>query len=201
MSSTNCSTAELRWLVPAFAGQRVGIAGEAPALVESLTTSGVTVLSLGSTLPENKSLDHLVVPELNCANPGAWLAERAGLLKPGGCILIGVINVRSVHYLAHKLQGKFAYAPVLIARLLREAGFEQLALYGVHSSLACPRYFVSLDRPGAALYFFTTLYTAYRRSGAVLKRIAPLLIHAGLQTWLFHGLIFTACRSTNGGSE
>lgn len=123
------------------------------------------------------------------ADPGAFFAEAARVVKPGGCICLRTINARSYVGLASRLvPGRLHVATVGRAQPERKSQdvFPTLYRCNTRGRLAC-----ALDEHGfdAAVYgsedepeYLTFNGFAYRL-GLLHRRLAPAALRVGLVAW------------------
>jgi len=201
--------ADLRLLLPLAKGRRALLPTGEPALAAALAADGLRLIEQAG-LPWSlaaQSLDYVLLPGL----PGALsehIVEAARVLRPGGYLLLGVTNRRSLYRWSGDNRAGYAAAGLRqVSRLLARRGFRLESCYGVRDSLARPLLRVSLAAPGPTEFYFRSRFTPHTRSGALLGRLARPLSYAGAQSWLYPALLLVACRlpetprSSPGGAE
>jgi len=206
MNETNYSQAELRFLLPLAAGQRVGVVGDARLLVEILMLAKVSVISLDQpmlhtgTVDFAMTLDHVMIPEFSCDTLDPCLARVVKWLKPGGGLLIGFHNSESLYrsHLEKDAGNKPRFSLQKCIRALEKNGIQIVCCYGAYDQLQNPRVLIPLDNKHASGFFFRNLYLPLSLSRAWMLSATILLSSIGLQRVLFHGFVILAQREMRG---
>ena len=73
-------------------------------------------------------------------------------------------------------------------------------VYGIDDDLQRPQFWVPLNSPEPARYFFDQLWVPYTRAARLARRAAPVLIGLGLAPSLFRSLVVVARRVTLGAA-
>jgi SAM-dependent methyltransferase len=186
--------ADLRFLLPLFPGQRALLPAREEALASAISAVGLQVAD-SSGLPwpvEAHSAEHVLLPALQ-GSLRDHIAEAARALRPGGYLLLGVTNRRSLYRWSR--QGRSGYAAAgrpEMSRLLIEHAFLLDGCYGVRDGLDQPALRVPLTSPGPSDFYFRRRFTPVTRGGALLARLASVLAPLGAHSWLYPGLLFVA---------
>lgn len=116
----------------------------------------------------NRSVDHFLAPICNFHDPVWALSEIVRILKPGGQILLGLLNDR---YWLHPLvrliysQSRHKFGDLLfmesVLAVLGDMPIKITHSFGVYKSLFDLRYLVSLGEPGPSDYIFNHVLSPF----------------------------------------
>jgi len=204
------NVADLRFLLPLSAGQRVGVFGDAKRLVETLTGDGLIVKTISQfqnqslTDPESVefigSFDYVIIPEFSSGNLDACLRRVSQFLKPGGWLLTGIHNSESLSRFLSKADAvqKTLLSLRKCIRALEENGIQAVGCYGAHEKLEHPQDLIRLDHRVISEYYFRNIYIPNSRLTAWMLPVLILLSSVGLQRMLFRGIVIVARQKMRG---
>lgn len=206
MNEGSYSQADLRFLLPFTAGQRVGVVGEARLLVETLMMDRLSVTSIDQSLTTTEKvdfamqLDHVIIPELSCAPLDPCLARIGQWLKPGGWLLIGFHNSESLYrsHLEKDAGNKPRFSLKKYIRALEKKDFRPVFCYGTYPKLKNPQVLIPVDNRCGSEFFFHNIYIPLSRSKAWMLSATFFLSSIGLQRLLFQGYVILAQREMRG---
>ena len=159
------------------------------------------VWSLRSLPLATAMVDQVMALNIWREQSGWLLAEIARVLKPGGWLFVSVWNdyaidsiSRRVSLHRHELQMPGDVTLRLCTRLLQQADFREIHLYGIHGDPAHPSHLVPLGHSGAMRYFFRRLFVPHSKLASAIRQWSALLIAVGLPTLLFSRIAVVARR-------
>ena len=216
MSLPNFVQADLRFLLPVQAEQRVAILGYMPELAEAIKAASAHCTLLltdesakpsqasliyerkqitGESLPlKSASMDHFFVPLLASAVISWLLPEVTRVLRPGGWLFLGVRNRFSLHQIRLRQQGGLAFTLSRLKGLFPTNQWQNIECYGVHEDLQSPQYLVPLATSGMSQYFYDQVFIPHSQAAAWGQRLALYLSQLGGQRFLFRDLGLVAQR-------